>query len=257
MERTMSVADFYEKLAPFYHLLFEDWEASMERQGRALDGLIRACGGAHFRKVLDVSCGIGTQSLALARRGYAVTASDIASEAVERAKREAKLRGLSINFSVVDMRSAYDYHKRQFDVVLSADNSVPHMLSDQEILRAFRQLFACTRPGGLCIISVRDYGALEQGGVQIKPYGIRTVGKMRWLLFQVWEWRKPFYDFSLYLAEDEGGVKCRTRVMRATYYAVTIRALMRLMAQAGFQQVQRFDDVFVQPVIIGSRSEVG
>lgn len=25
----MSVADFYDRLAPFYHLIYEDWEASI------------------------------------------------------------------------------------------------------------------------------------------------------------------------------------------------------------------------------------
>ena len=33
---------FYDDLAPYYHLIFENWDASMARQGDALVGLIGA-----------------------------------------------------------------------------------------------------------------------------------------------------------------------------------------------------------------------
>ena len=98
--------------------------------------------------VLDVSCGIGTQAIGLAKLGYNVTASDLSPEEVERAKLEATLRNLSVAFSVADMSQAFNHHARQFDVVISCDNSVPHLLSDENILTAFRQFYQATRPGG-------------------------------------------------------------------------------------------------------------
>ena len=33
----MSVERFYDELAPFYHLIFPDWEASIRRQAEALE----------------------------------------------------------------------------------------------------------------------------------------------------------------------------------------------------------------------------
>lgn len=65
--------------------------------------------------------------------------------------------GLSVAFSVADMRHAFDHHQRQFDVVISCDNSVPHLLSDSDILVALKQFYKCARSGGGCIITVRDY----------------------------------------------------------------------------------------------------
>ena len=61
--------DFYDRLAPFYHLIYPDWNASTLRQGDQLGALIEA----HWpgrRTLLDVSCGTGTQAIALALRGY-------------------------------------------------------------------------------------------------------------------------------------------------------------------------------------------
>jgi len=34
--------DFYESLADYYHLIFEDWDRSIERQARVLNSIIAA-----------------------------------------------------------------------------------------------------------------------------------------------------------------------------------------------------------------------
>jgi ubiquinone/menaquinone biosynthesis C-methylase UbiE len=56
----MSAVDFYDGLAPLYHLVYENWEASIERHGKALDSIIRSCLGETPQSILDVACGIGT-----------------------------------------------------------------------------------------------------------------------------------------------------------------------------------------------------
>ena len=58
---------FYDSMADYYHLIFEDWDASMRRQGAALAKLLPP--PEEVGLILDVACGIGTQSLALAAIG--------------------------------------------------------------------------------------------------------------------------------------------------------------------------------------------
>jgi len=67
--------NFYDQLAPFYHLMYEDRAASIAWQAERLSHIIRAQWDEHVTSVLDVSYGIGTQSLGLARLGFQVTAS--------------------------------------------------------------------------------------------------------------------------------------------------------------------------------------
>src|SRR5262245_2330789 len=107
----VSVERFYDELAPFYHLIFQDWDATIRRQAEALDGIIRERWGDGRLSILDVACGIGTQALGLAALGHRVTASDISSGAVERATREAAARGLAVRFSVADIRRAATHHR--------------------------------------------------------------------------------------------------------------------------------------------------
>ncbi len=225
----------------------------MEQQASMLDSVIKETWGEDISRVLDVSCGIGTQSLGLAKLGYMVTASDLSQDEIERAEQEAKVRGLSIAFSVADMRGAYNHHKRQFDLVISCDNAVPHLLTNEDILTAFRQMFECTRPGGGCIISVRDYENEDLTKTQVKPYGIREEDGVRWVLFQVWEPKGRTYDLTIYFVEDRGGSQCQTHALRSTYNTIGIPKIRDLMSQAGFVDVNRLDRRFFQPLIIGKR----
>jgi SAM-dependent methyltransferase len=249
----MSAHDFYDNLAPFYHLIYADWEGSLRRQASQLDGIINEYFKKKISAVLDVSCGIGTQAIGLAQLGYQVTASDLSSHEIERAKKESAKRGVAIEFSVADMREAFSYHQRQFDLVLSCDNSIPHLLSDGEILSAFKQFYLCLRPGGGLLISVRDYDREDRNGTQIKSYGVRQDNGKRYFIFQVWDFHGDRYDLSLYLVEDSG-VECATHVMRTQYYAVGTGKFTQLMREAGFSNVQRIDDRFFQPVVIGTKA---
>src|SRR6202161_2351518 len=57
---------FYEELAAHYHLIFDDWNAAIERQAQVLGPLIHSHANGNCLRVLDCSCGIGTQSLGFA-----------------------------------------------------------------------------------------------------------------------------------------------------------------------------------------------
>lgn len=249
----MTVASFYDDLSPFYHLVFPDWEASIERQAAALRSIVKEVWGDAVNDVLDVACGIGTQAIGLSRLGYSVTGSDVSPGAIERARKEAAARGLKMELSVADMRQASSHHGRQFDLVVACDNAVPHLLTDEEILAAFRELYACVRPGGGCLITVRDYDQEERTGTQVKPYGVRVQDGKRYVIFQVWDYEGAVYDLAMYFIEDGGEAGCRTHVMRSRYYAVGTATLVALMAEAGFSEVRRLDGRFYQPVIVGTR----
>lgn len=250
---TDTILEFYAGITPFYHLIYPDWEKSIDHQAFQLNAIIKETWGDQVCDVLDVACGIGTQSLGLAKLGYQVTGSDVSPHAIERAKREATARSLRIAFSVADMRTVFDQHGAQFDLLIACDNAIPHLLSDQEILTAFQQFYACLRPGGGCIISVRDYEAEEMTEQEVKLYGTREENGITYLIFQRWDSHGEHYDLSMYFVEDDGSPNCETYVMRSKYYAVGSIRLIELMNHAGYEDVARLDGKFFQPVIIGTR----
>jgi SAM-dependent methyltransferase len=247
------MADFYDEFAARYHLIFADWAESVERQGQIFSAIVREHWPGH-RSVLDVSCGIGTQSIGLALNGFWVKGSDISALAIERARSEAAERQLVIEFSVCDMRHAFECHGGGFDVVLSADNSIAHLLNDTEILRALESMRACLKPGGGCLLTLRDYDKEPRGDNIVKPYEPRIVDGKRFFGLQVWDFEGDQYNMTLFLVEEDlatGGVS--TKAMRSRCYAIGTDRLLGLMRRAGFEQVQRLDEVFYQPVLVGTR----
>jgi SAM-dependent methyltransferase len=245
--------DFYDELAPLYHLIHQDWDASIRRQGEQLSALIRT-EWPKSKRVLDVSCGIGTQAIGLAQHGYSVAGSDISANAIERAQHEARARGAKSLFSVCDMRQAHEHHGSGFDVVISCDNSLPHLLTDNDLLVALKEMLACLSAGGGCIVSVRDYETEERGTNIVKPYGVRTEGGKRYLIFQVWDFDGEQYDLAFFFVEEDlASSMVKTHVLRSRYYAISTARLLELMRQAGFKNVSRLDHAFYQPVLVGTR----
>jgi SAM-dependent methyltransferase len=243
---------FYDQLAPYYKYLHQDWEASVVRQASVLAGVIREFFGEPPHKILDAACGIGTQSIGLARLGYQVTASDISAGEIEKAREEAVKRGLAIDFKVADMRQLASTYSAKFDLIIACDNAIPHLLSDAEIVQAFEQFHACTTAHGGCIISVRDYETMERGGRKFYPRLVQDLPGGKLLIFDVWEFDGDFYDISMYFLEDRGDMEAIAKIIRGgRYYCVTIPTLEKLLMQAGFKRVVTLRDRFFQPLLVG------
>jgi SAM-dependent methyltransferase len=247
----MTVRAFYDALAPRYHLIYADWNASIARQGKALDALIADYFGAE-RHVVDVAVGIGTQAIGLAERGYEVTGSDLSSLAVRRALAEATRRDLRLDVHVADFRRL-PYADESARLILCCDNSLPHVASPDEVRATLAEWYRCLRPGGGCLVSMRDYGDPKPDGtVEERPYGERTWDGHRYQLRQVWTWRGERYETSLeMLAADDDAPAIAPIV--TTYLAINPARVAALMHEVGFRRVTRIDERFFQPVLVATR----
>jgi glycine/sarcosine N-methyltransferase len=220
---------FYDDLAPDYHLIFADWEASIARQAEALAPLLGAA-----ETVLDAACGIGTQALGLARAGFAVTASDVSPAAVARCAREATARGLLIRTAVADLRTL---DLGRFDAVVCMDNALPHLLTDEDLAAAWASLHRSLVPAGLLLASTRDYDAAPTGDPP-RRFAHRTVE-------QIWEWEDDErYVLRHRIVRDGQVAERRTR-----YRALRRATLTAALQAAGFDDVAWPTTAFPQPVV--------
>jgi SAM-dependent methyltransferase len=244
------VDDFYDNLAPYYHVVYADWEAGIVRQANWLHATIQAeWPGA--RSVLDAAAGIGTQSLGLAALGYRVSASDRSVVALARLREEARARGLAIETAVADLRDLSAI-AGVFDVVIACDNALAHLLTDDDLSRALRQCYERARIDGGCLFTIRDYGALGTGS-EMHPHGVRNTEDGRAIVFQVWDWDGAYYDSSMYIVREGPNGPPSTQVFRTRCHAISVNRLLELMQAAGFENVQRIDEGFYQPVLVGTK----
>jgi glycine/sarcosine N-methyltransferase len=252
MSEVSPVARFYDQLAADYHLVYADWEASMARQGEALDAVIQTKLGPGRATVLDCSCGIGTQAIALGLRGHHVTGTDISVSAVTRAVREAALRGVSLAAAAADMRHL-PLADEQFDVVISADNSLPHLLSAQDVHTALAQMRRVLRRRGLLVLSTRPYDEILQARPTSTPPQLATSPRGKTITFQMWDWHEDgeHYDLEHFQLTPDGP-DWSVQVRQATYWALTRQQLTDFVLEAGFTELEwkaSESSGFFQPIL--------
>jgi len=100
-------------------------------------------------RVLDVGCGGGILSEALAETGAQVTAIDLAEDALAVARDHADNQGLDIDYRKADILSFADEHAGQFDVVTCME-MLEHVDDPASIVRA---LGKAVKPGGWVFLS--------------------------------------------------------------------------------------------------------
>jgi ubiquinone/menaquinone biosynthesis C-methylase UbiE len=99
------------------------------------------------RRVLEVGCGIGVDSIQLANRGFAVTAVDLTENALAVARQFAAHRGVSIDFRLGNAEGL-DFPDQSFDAVYSF--GVLHHTPDIE--RSVAEVRRVLRPGGTAYV---------------------------------------------------------------------------------------------------------
>lgn len=250
----MDARAFYDELAGDYHLIYANWPASVHRQAAALDRVIREELGDGPARILDCTCGIGTQALGLARLGHDVLGTDLSPRAIARARREAHRLGLPVRFEVADVKTLGESVPDGFDVVLSADNALPHLLSEADLRRGIEAMFSRIRPRGLLLASIRDYDRLlEEKPATTHVVATGVEGERR-IAFQVWEWSADgrSYGLELFLMrESREGWSVQSRKSR--YRAVTraeLSATVREEGNASSQWLMPEQSGFFQPLLV-------
>ena len=249
-----TVRDFYDDLANHYHLMFEDWGASMARQAAALGPILeRECGPADPVRILDCACGIGTQALGLATLGFRVTGSDLSPRAIERLRAEAAERGLSLSLYVADMLQLSDVPETNFDAVICMDNAMPHPPSDAHLAKAAAQIRSKLRAGGTFIASIRDYDRLIEERPVVQGPSLHSDAGRRRIVFQLWDWvDERRYNFHLYITRDTpAGWETHHGV--SADRAVLPDELTKILEGAGFVKARWLSPAesgFYQPIVL-------
>ena len=193
------MTDFYDRLSPvFHHNMGYDWEAGMRWEGEWLDHfLAEQLGGPGPWSVLDCSCGIGTQAIGLALHGHQVHATDLSPVSVDCAQRESTEFGVTITFGVADFRNLSETISATFEVVISCDNSFAHCLHDDDLSAALASIKERLKPGGLLLLSIRDYDALIADKPTFNSQHVEDKPDGRRIVFQVWDWANDGCSYRL------------------------------------------------------------
>lgn len=229
---------FYDSVANRHRLFYRDWPAFIKQEGNWLDKVLRPRGA---RQVLDCTCGIGTQAIALALLGYEVNASDLSDENLAHAQRGADEFGVSVAWQRGDVRALDEISLAgPFDAVLSLGNSLSHLLTEADMRAALRQMVDQARPGGLVIVGQRDWDriAAERPRFQFRHEHLDTPAPgQRTILWDLWRYDDPLVTFEVFFSQG-GPDGWQTEVFPLRYRMWRRREMVELMEEAGLSNVK-------------------
>jgi len=132
--------EFWEATYPF---MFPD--DRMDRAEVLADSLIDLA-GVHKGSVLDLCCGPGRYSMALARRGFRVTGVDRTGSLLDTASNRARLEDIDVEWVLSDMKDFI--RPGSFDLALSMFTSFGYFDSHDENMRVLCNVHDSLKPGG-------------------------------------------------------------------------------------------------------------
>jgi ubiquinone/menaquinone biosynthesis C-methylase UbiE len=115
-----------------------------------LQKLIAATGPLEGRRVLDLGCGAGAASVAIARRGARVIAVESSTARLAQARHHADVAGVKIEFHHSDLADLAFLRADSVELVVA----VYSLAGVQDLGRVFRQLHRIMRPEGALVISL-------------------------------------------------------------------------------------------------------
>lgn len=105
-------------------------------------------------KVLDVGCGQGRDSLAIAQLGFEVTGIDNSAVGIEQLNQEAQAKGLKLTGLVEDIYTFTDFS--HYDIILL--DSMFHFLKKDKAkeVKLIEQIFNSIKPSCLVVFCIQD-----------------------------------------------------------------------------------------------------
>lgn len=250
-----SVTGFYDALSPFYHdNMGWDWDAAMREEGAILGRFIaHGTGRSEPCTLLDCACGIGTQAIGLALQGHRVHATDLSAVSVDCARREASRIGADMTFGVADFRDLRACVADTFDVVVACDNSIAHCLSDEDLAAAVASMKSRLVPGGMLLLSVRDYAALVEARPRFNNQHVQDRPDGRRVVFQLWDWADDGHSYVMhqYLIRQDGN-GTHTHHFETKLRALLCDELIAALRQAGYADVRWHlpeESGYYQPIV--------
>ena len=145
----MNQSFYYDVMAPYYDTL-------VPRDVKGVCDSLEEILKRHNQKkeILDLGCGTGRFTMALAKRGYRIQGLDVSDEMLKVAKANAKKRNLKINFIRTDIRN---FKLKRKANVIWARGSLGDLLKLSDFKRALKNIKNNLSKNGIFIFDVRDY----------------------------------------------------------------------------------------------------
>lgn len=208
---------FYKTLTPYYDDIFPANEKTL------------AFLAAHFKEgasVLDVGAGTGNMALALAQKGFHVTAMEPEESMAEQIRLKAQTQQLSIIVTTNSMQQLGTLEE-SYQGIYCIGNTLPHLHDMEEIRAFFQQTFEKLQPEGVFIFQIVNFDK--------KDFIFPVIEKEDFLFERQYVRDGKHILFTTSLSTKEGG-----QTNTISLYPATAAQLYPLLEACGFESITTY-----------------
>jgi len=227
---------------------FVDWPGRLRFELPFLEAQLKAGAGLGSR-VLDAACGTGWHAIALAQAGYTTAGADLSPAMIERARHNAAGAGVAARFEAAGFGSlAQKFGEGSCNALLCLGNSLPHLLSNEELQAALLDFHRTLAPGGLLILQNRNFDqVLARRQRWMEPQSHRQ-GDAEWLFLRFYDFDPDgLITFNILTLHRVGDSPCTQQVHTTRLRPLLHSELSAALQQAGFTSLETYGSLGGEP----------
>jgi SAM-dependent methyltransferase len=244
MATTEDPKEFYRWYAEHYGRVY-DWRPdSLIARWRRLLPILKQNG---VKSILDAACGVGRDSMELARLGFQVTGVDLSQEMIFAAQAEAAKEDLKIPFLVGDISCLSGVlNGKTYDCVLCIGNSLTHAASIQQMAHWVGNLRTALKPDRLLLLECQIVDNVQPGesdpGLQVLRVLPREDGTEVFLRRTCYRWQENRIEklfIRLVLSSDDAIAEEHATALQM----VRKSEVQEMLRDAGLTDAQTYADM--------------
>ena len=207
-------------------------ENRIKRESNFLKKIIKE---NNIKTVLDCACGTGHHIIMLRQLGYEIEGSDLSPAMIGETQKNLKKYGIETTIRVSDFKNLLNNFKNTFDAILCIGNSLPHLLSEQEIFEALSSIYRLLNNKGILILEQRNYDKLVKNQERFFPVSFRE----NEVFFYVLDYYPSKIVFNVIDLETDNK---KFKVFSTEYYPLFTEKLGNILKNLGFKDMMFYQD---------------
>lgn len=220
------IMDFYESIVEYYDDIFPLNHDQVD--------FVKTCVTNDNKEanILDIGCGTGSVSIALADLNYNVIGIDFDDGMIKKAWNKGKGRG-NLNFFKIDMTLLRNKISNYFfDAIICFGNTLPHLKSLDEISSFINGIKNLLRPGKKILIQLLNYDMILKNQVTQLP--LIENGKIKFERYYKFHNDTQLIDFQTILTIKKENRKIDNNIQ---LYPLTQKQITHFLNNASFHKV--------------------
>ena len=227
-----------------------DWTARLARE---MPFLISRLGSPKGKRVLDLACGTGRHSVALALEGAEVVGIDNSRIMVSRAEELSAANNVSPKFVLGEMAEFRLIVKGRFDLVICLGNSLALLDDFNTVGEVLSSIYDSLNNGGVFIAQALNFEEIHRTGFRFFPQkGGKMVSGEDVVFSRFYEHTDPPNSSTLVMsAQTKVDGEWTSLLSTQKVLNLNSNILKHYLAQVGFQETRFYSD-FSESLFVGS-----